>query len=111
MSGCDHCGNECSLPFTCQHCGGKFCPECRLPPNHNCAGIGTWKKKPLPAVGMSYGRGGGVTATGGGYGRETVHGKKEKPAREVLWLKIMIGVIAIVFLVIFYLVVSGYTTM
>ncbi|MGB9176463.1 MAG: hypothetical protein WCB46_06965 [Methanoregula sp.] len=32
MARCYHCSNECVLPFTCLHCGGKFYPDCRLPP-------------------------------------------------------------------------------
>ena len=60
MARCDKCGNEVVLPFTCQHCGGKFCPDCRLPPNHDCTGIGSWNAKPRPAIGMNYSRGGGV---------------------------------------------------
>ena len=53
MTRCNHCGNETALPFTCQYCGGKFCADCRLPPNHTCSGIGNWNRKPRPAVGMS----------------------------------------------------------
>jgi hypothetical protein len=107
MSRCDHCGKECTLPFTCQHCGGKFCPDCRLPPGHNCTGIASWKKKPLPSVGMNYGSGGGVTATGGGY-RESTRTAGKKTAQEIPWLKIMITAIAIILLGVAYLVLSGY---
>jgi len=51
MACCDYCGSECLLPFTCQHRGGAFCTECRLPPAHQCAGIASWKKKPAPGSG------------------------------------------------------------
>jgi len=107
MTRCDYCGNECTLPFTCQHCGGKFCPECRLPPNHDCTGIGSWNAKPRPAIGMNYSRGGGVTATGG-VARETRR-KPEKETREGLpSLKIMIVFIVLILLGLVWLVMTGY---
>lgn len=34
---CDICGIEEYLPFTCSHCGGKFCSKHRLPERHNCS--------------------------------------------------------------------------
>lgn len=106
MPRCDYCGKDCTLPFTCQHCGGKFCPDCRLPPGHECAGIASWKKKPLPSVGMSYSKGGGVTATSGGY-RETTRNGARKTAAVIPWLKVMIAVIAIIILAIAYLALSN----
>ncbi len=106
MPRCDHCGNECTLPFTCQHCGGKFCPDCRLPPGHDCAGLESWKKKPLPSVGMNYSKGGGVAATGGGY-RESTGTRSRKMTPQIPWLKIMIAIIALIFLGIAYIVLSG----
>jgi hypothetical protein len=110
MTRCDHCGNEVVLPFSCQHCGGKFCDECRLPPNHNCVNIGTWKKKPLPVVGLSYGKGGGVTATGSGYGADSRHTTKKKKGEGIPYLKIMIAIIVLILIGIAYLVFSGYYT-
>lgn len=107
MARCDSCGNECTLPFTCQHCGGKFCPECRLPPNHQCTGITSWQKKPVPGVGMRYDRG-GVTATGGGY-TETRRTSKRKPGKEVPWLKVMIAIMVIIILGMFFLMMSGHS--
>ncbi len=107
MPRCDSCGNECTLPFTCQHCGGKFCPECRLPPNHQCTGITSWQKKPVPGVGMRYDRG-GVTATGGGYA-ETRCTSKRKPGKEVPWLKVMIAIMVIIILGMFFLMMSGHS--
>ena len=106
MSTCDHCGKECTLPFTCQHCGGKFCPDCRLPPGHDCAGITGWKKKPLPSIGMNYSKG-GVTATGGGY-RESTRARTKGTVPGIPWLKVMIAVIAIILLGAAYLVLTGY---
>ncbi|MDD1683232.1 MAG: hypothetical protein LUO98_05275 [Methanoregula sp.] len=47
MTRCDHCGSECTPPFTCRHCGGKICPDCRLPPGHDCTGIGTGIQNPV----------------------------------------------------------------
>jgi len=106
MTRCDHCGNESTLPFTCQHCGGKFCADCRLPPNHNCTGISSWNAKPRPAVGMSYGKGGSVTATGG-VAAEIRHGNAKKAAGKIPYLKIMAAVIALILLWLVWLVLTG----
>ena len=97
MARCDKCGNECVLPFTCQHCGGKFCPDCRLPPNHNCTGIGSWNAKPRPAIGMNYRKGGSVTATGG-VPQETLRRQEKKTGEGLPYLKIMIVIIVLVLL-------------
>jgi hypothetical protein len=107
MTRCDKCGTEVALPFTCQHCGGKFCADCRLPPNHDCAGIGGWNAKPRPAVGMSYRRGGGVAATGG-----IAPESRSRPAKQAEegfpYLKILIGVVVLVLLVLAWLALSGF---
>jgi hypothetical protein len=107
MTRCDHCGSECTLPFTCQHCGGKFCPDCRLPPNHNCTGIGSWNAKPRPAIGMNYSRGGGVTVTGG-VAPETRRRPEKKTGEGLPYLKIMIGIIVLVLLGLVWLALSGH---
>lgn len=107
MVRCDSCGTECTLPFTCQHCGGKFCAECRLPPSHQCTALSSWQKKPAPGVGIRYGRGRGVTATSGGFS-ETRYAAKMKKGGQIPWLKVMIAIIMIVFLIILFLVMSGY---
>ena len=36
---CEKCEKETFLPFRCQHCGGHFCSEHRLPENHECAQV------------------------------------------------------------------------
>jgi hypothetical protein len=107
MTRCDHCGNESTLPFTCQHCGGKFCADCRLPPNHNCTGIGSWNAKPRPAVGMSYSKGGGVSATGGVI-VDSRRGSAKKAAGEIPYLKIMVVIIALILLGFAWLVLTGH---
>ena len=107
MARCDSCGNECTLPFTCQHCGGKFCPDCRLPPNHDCTGIGSWNAKPRPAIGMTYSKGGGVTATGG-IALESGRERKKKVREGLPYLKIMVAVIALVLLGLAWLVLTTY---
>ncbi|MFP4229948.1 MAG: rhomboid family intramembrane serine protease [Candidatus Nanohaloarchaea archaeon] len=38
MAECSECGKE-SMSFTCRYCGEKFCPEHRLPENHDCQGL------------------------------------------------------------------------
>jgi len=50
MAQCDFCGKEIKTlsTFTCSYCGKTFCPEHRLPFNHNCADIETWKQTPPP---------------------------------------------------------------
>jgi len=107
MTRCDYCGSECTLPFTCQHCGGKFCPDCRLPPNHDCTGIGSWNAKPRPAIGMNYSRGGGVTATGG-IAPESRRKPEKKTGEGFPYLKIMIVVIALILLGLAWLVLGGH---
>ena len=107
MTRCDHCGNETTLPFTCQHCGGKFCADCRLPPNHNCTGIGSWNKKPRPAVGMSYSRGGGVSATGG-IAADARRGAAKKAEAGIPYLKIMIVIIVLIILGFAGLLLAGF---
>lgn len=107
MTRCDKCGNEVLLPFTCQHCGGKYCADCRLPPNHDCAGITSWNAKPRPTVGMSYSRGGGVTATGG-IAPETRKRAEKRSEEGLPWLKIMIAVAVVILLGLAWLALGGY---
>lgn len=107
MAACDNCGSECTLPFTCQHCGGKFCADCRLPPNHNCTGISSWNAKPRPAVGMSYSRGGGVTATGG-VAAETRRNLPLQESPPVPYLWIMAAIVGLAILGLAWLVLIGY---
>lgn len=96
------------LPFSCQYCGGKYCPDCRLPPNHSCVNIGLWNSKPRPAVGISYKKGGGATSTGAGYIADPRHTPKKKPGEGIPYLKIMIAIIVLIIIGIAYLVLSGY---
>jgi uncharacterized protein len=107
MTRCDHCGSECPLPFTCQHCGGKFCAECRLPPNHNCTGIGSWNAKPRPAIGMNYSRGGGVKATSG-----VALESRRKPEKGTVeghpYLKTMLVILVLVLLGLALLALGGH---
>jgi hypothetical protein len=106
MPQCDYCDKPTTMPFHCQYCGGNFCDEHRLPPNHACVNISAWKKKPLSSVGLSYGKGGGVSATGTGYA-ETRRGKAAKRGEGLPWLMIMIAVIVIIVLVLAFFVVQG----
>ncbi|HOL42032.1 AN1-type zinc finger domain-containing protein [Methanospirillum sp.] len=43
---CEICGEEVSggSAFTCNYCGGVFCPQHRLPFNHACKNLAGWKK-------------------------------------------------------------------
>lgn len=36
MDSCYYCGLEIDMPFECNYCKDKFCPEHRLPENHRC---------------------------------------------------------------------------
>ncbi len=107
MTRCDHCGHECALPFTCQHCGGRYCPDCRLPPGHDCTGIAGWNARPRPAVGMRYQKGGGVAATGG-----SAAGSRPMPEPKtgsgLPYLKIAIVVIVLVLLGLAVLALTGH---
>lgn len=40
---CHYCNIEVYMPFRCPYCGNYYCPEHRLPENHNCTEI--WKAK------------------------------------------------------------------
>jgi hypothetical protein len=108
MTRCDHCENEVVLPFSCQYCGGKYCGDCRLPPNHDCVNIGLWNRKPRPAVGISYGKGGGATATGGGYIADSGSMVRKKAGMGIPYFKIMIAIIVLILIGIAWLVSSGY---
>jgi len=48
MPHCDNCGAYTHLPFSCNYCGGNYCGKCRLPPNHRCVNLDSWKRKPRP---------------------------------------------------------------
>jgi len=108
MSRCYRCGKECSLPFTCQHCGGKFCPDCRLPPSHDCAGIGSWNRKPAPSVGIRYGKSGEVSVTGAGYLPDSHRGTKKKPSTGIPYLWIIAVVIVLIVLSLAWLILNGF---
>ena len=110
MTRCDHCGKEVVLPFSCQYCGGKYCPDCRLPPNHTCVNIGLWNSKPHPAVGLSYKKGSGATPTGGGYIADLQGNAKKKQGSGTPYLKIMIAIIVLILLGVAWLVFSRYHT-
>ena len=48
MATCQHCGAFVSLPFKCNYCGLELCPNCRLPPDHDCAWLDSWKSTSAP---------------------------------------------------------------
>lgn len=43
---CGICGRQEELPFKCRYCGGFFCTEHRLPPNHNCLFLSEFLRQP-----------------------------------------------------------------
>lgn len=48
MATCQHCGAFVALPYTCSYCGLELCSNCRLPPNHDCAWLDSWKSTSAP---------------------------------------------------------------
>ena len=50
---CKVCGTPAFL-FRCNYCGGLFCAEHHLPPNHDCPNLHLWKAKPPPGLTMRY---------------------------------------------------------
>ena len=54
---CDICGKPIQgVPFRCRYCGGTFCAEHHLPPNHNCPGLAQWASRLPPGTTMRYER-------------------------------------------------------
>lgn len=45
MSECSYCGAQETMPFRCKFCGELFCGEHRLPENHECVGLETFKRE------------------------------------------------------------------
>ena len=43
---CDVCGNRSLLPYKCRYCGGRYCPDHRLPENHGCEGLRRMRENP-----------------------------------------------------------------
>ncbi len=50
MATCDQCGKEIENSFSCNYCDGDFCSKHRLPPNHGCPGLASWKSRSGPSV-------------------------------------------------------------
>lgn len=43
---CGVCGRQEEMSFRCRYCKGYFCPEHRLPPNHNCLFLDDFMRQP-----------------------------------------------------------------
>ncbi len=43
--GCDYCGFNDPLPFTCKFCGRSFCYNHRLPESHDCPELASYKER------------------------------------------------------------------
>lgn len=39
MSECTYCGESADMGYTCSYCGQGFCPQHRLPENHECSNL------------------------------------------------------------------------
>lgn len=44
MARCAECGKKENFPYTCKFCDLSFCSEHRLPENHNCEGLESYKQ-------------------------------------------------------------------
>lgn len=55
---CEFCGEEESLPFVCNYCGGVFCANHRLPETHACKGDLTQRRMVVapPTTTFSWGQ-------------------------------------------------------
>ena len=49
---CAFCGKTVYLPYKCNYCGQYYCDDHRLPFNHNCPGIDSYKDSPQPKGGI-----------------------------------------------------------
>jgi len=109
MTRCDHCGNEVVLPFSCQYCGGKYCPDCRLPPNHTCVNIALWNSKaPSCRRGILQERRGSDSPRAVDISQTPGTFQKRNRDRAIPYLKIMIAAIVLILLGFAWLVFSGY---
>lgn len=45
MGECAYCRGSERMPFKCKFCHEQFCGDHRLPENHKCAGLETFKKE------------------------------------------------------------------
>ncbi len=45
MGECVYCGSLERMPFKCKFCGEQFCGDHRLPENHECVGLETFKRE------------------------------------------------------------------
>ncbi len=45
MGECSYCGARESLPFKCKFCAEQFCGDQRLPENHECRGLASFKEE------------------------------------------------------------------
>lgn len=44
MPACVECGKNVNLPYECNLCGYSFCSDHRLPENHSCEGLDSYKR-------------------------------------------------------------------
>ena len=51
---CHYCQKNVSLPFKCPFCGKYFCPDHRLPENHDCTELWKVKIRPAPPIERSH---------------------------------------------------------
>jgi len=84
-----------------------------LPHNHDCVKITPWNSKPLPAVGLSYGKSGRATPTGGGNIPGPRHTGKiitgpVKPGKNLPYLTIHLAILLMIIHGIAWLAFRGY---
>jgi Zn-dependent protease len=54
---CEMCQREVFMPFRCPYCEGYFCPEHRLPENHNCQNLKSARAQKQEAAPMTIQKG------------------------------------------------------
>ncbi|MDK2796308.1 MAG: hypothetical protein PWQ22_531 [Archaeoglobaceae archaeon] len=98
---CSKCGSKVFMPFRCNYCGNYFCDDHRLPSNHDCIGLGSWKNTPPPSgVSIEYLRGGKFRAKETGW-REHRFIKRKRRSGRVRKIVIAIAILALSFSVLY----------
>ncbi len=65
MSRCVECGEDLSMPYTCNYCGESYCSRHRLPENHSCGGLSSYEDE-MKDSGKIYGGPSTSTASSSG---------------------------------------------
>lgn len=102
MAECSYCGEKVSLPFKCKFCGKYFCPEHRLPENHDCEGLKEFKEKRAKSPEKWI-----YEPFHPKYREEPVR-KIKKPRIEIIQRNIIYGILILIALILIYSLIKGY---